>query len=210
MKSLHLAFCVVIISVFIESSSGLWWEMPKNDDDNFFNNFLSAAVGGLAVAAFGFFSMFAQLGKRSTVANGNLEKTLFYFNLAVEVDKEKCLQAILCEAAFLGKKYQENATNFQSTASHIATTIAKRKPKDISKIKKMKGGHMVESMLIGNKVESIGKCKPLSKTCPEKHKNVLGKYLEKIFDEAIAPKNGTVVDKKSTTEQESTTESIIL
>lgn len=154
----------------------------KSSAQSTLRSWVQTAVYMITYAALGTFHIILpQWGKRSIVAPDNLEKSLFYFNLAEQIDDEQshCLPRVMCEAAFLGK--QKGSTLFHSTVSAIAVNISKRKPSEIVAVKKMKGGHIAASILLGNAVTKISKCKNVSKKCTDKHNKHMHHQMEKVM-----------------------------
>lgn len=185
MRRVQLALCLILVALFIESSSGFWLPCRNayacgQQVNSRFKQITSSLVSIASFAALGIFQLFfPQLGKRSVLGTGNLEKSLYYFNIAEQVDEKGCLAQVLCEAAFMGK--QKNSSIFQEVVSNMAVTIAKRNVTELAELEKVKGGHMVASMLLGNGVHCIDKCHAVSKTCKPKFKREMSQQMEKIF-----------------------------
>lgn len=197
MEKAHLCLCLVLVAMFI-SCSEAWWlpcSTPKRCGsyvDSGFRQIKSAAVSALrswvqsaililTYSALGTFNVFApKLGKRSTLMKGNLEQSLLLFHMAEQADEDQnnCLSRVICEAAYLGRRNE--STIFQTAVSAIAVNIAKRKPKEIAKVKKMTGGHIATSMLLGNEISDISKCKTVSKTCKDKYSKQMHHQMEKV------------------------------
>lgn len=190
-----------------------WWLPCKTDAvcgaafDQQMGLVVRYAISAITMAALGIFNMatdnyFKTGRKRSTdMAPGNINGSMYYLNLAEQMDSEKCLQRVLCEASFYGRN--KNSTNFQKAVANIGKQTLKQKVDITATIKNRKGGKLLYSIILGYKVKKVSKCKNLSKTCVDKSRKLLNNYMEELFKKEFGG-NGTAV----TTQEEVSTVSV--